>query len=256
MVFLHGAGIGGRMWEPHMAQLAAFHCLAPDLPGSGMSNKLPWTTRFDVADQVAGLIRERVPAGHAHLVGLSLGGAVAHTLLARHPGLVDRVVIDGAGVLPSWRITPFLFGITGMAAFLHTRPVIAMMSRSVGGLPPPVQAEIRVASRRAFLDSYRDALATRATTAEVAADCPTLLVAGEREITVRQSNAALAAMMPSAIARFVPGLGHGWLGTRLDLHVEMIEAWLTSSALPTGLSAEAPWPSAVARLRRELQVMA
>ena len=254
-MFLHGAGLGGRMWEPHMVRLGAFHCLAPDLPGSGMSNRLPWTSRSDVADGVAALIRERVPAGHAHVVGLSLGGAVAHTLLARHPGLVDRVIIDGAGVLPWWGNMPFLIGIAGMAPFLHTRTVIAALSRSVGQIPAPIQAEIRVASRRAFFESYRDALATRATTAEVSADCPTLLVAGEREIAVRQSNAALATVMPSAIARFVPGLGHGWLGARLSLHVEMVEAWLTSGSLPTALSPEAPWPGAVARLRRELQTL-
>lgn len=236
-----------------MVRLAGFHCMAPDLPGSGMSNVLPWTSRIDVADRVAALIRERVPAGHAHLVGLSLGGAIAHTLLARHPGFLDRVVIDGAGVLPSWRNTPFLIGLTGIAPFLHTRAVIAGLSRSVGGMPAPVRADLRVASRRAFLESYRDALATEVTTAEVAAACPTLLVGGERETAVRQSNAALAAVMPAAIARYVPGLGHGWLGTRLSLPVEMVQAWLMQGALPMGLSAEVQWPGAIARLRRMLE---
>lgn len=253
VVFLHGAGVSGRMWEPHMARLAAFHCLAPDLPGSGMSNRLPWTSRFVIADQLAALIEARVPAGHAHVVGLSVGGAVAHTILARHPGVADRVVIDGAGVLPSWRNTPFLIGLAAIAPFLHTRMVIAALSRSVGQMPAPVQAELRVASRRAFFESYRDALAAKATKAEVGAACSTLLVAGERETAVRQSNAALAALMPSATARFVPGLGHGWLGTRLDLHVDMVEAWLTTGSVPTGLSPERPWPGAEARLRRELQ---
>ena len=79
VVFLHGAGLSGRMWANHMARLSAFHCLAPDFPGCGMSRQLPWTSSIDVADDVATLIRERVPAGRAHVVGISLGGAVAHT---------------------------------------------------------------------------------------------------------------------------------------------------------------------------------
>jgi pimeloyl-ACP methyl ester carboxylesterase len=51
------------------------------------------------ADLVAELIAERVPTGRAHVVALSWGGGVAHTLLDRHPDRVDRAVIDGAGVL-------------------------------------------------------------------------------------------------------------------------------------------------------------
>jgi pimeloyl-ACP methyl ester carboxylesterase len=241
------------MWAEHTARLAAFHCLAPDFPGCGLSNRLAWTSRTDAADRIAELIETRVPAGRAHVVGISLGGSVAHTLIARHPGLVDRVLIDGAGILPGWGTWPFLIGIAAIAPFLHTQPVIAALSRSVGQMPPAVQAELRVASRRAFWRSFADALGTRATSAEIKAACPTLLVAGEKETVVRQSNAALAALMPSAMARFVPGLGHGWLGTRLDLHLEMIEAWITRGEVASGLIAERPWPRAVRRLRQELE---
>jgi pimeloyl-ACP methyl ester carboxylesterase len=252
IVLLHGAGISGQMWAEHMARLPAFHCLAPDFPGCGLSNRLAWTSRTDAADRIAEMIETRVPAGRAHVVGISLGGSVAHTLVARHPGLVDRVLIDGAGILPWWGTWPFLLGIAAIAPFLHTGPVIAALSRSVGQMPPAVQAELRVASRRAFWRSFADALGTRATRAEIQAPCPTLLVAGERETVVRQSNAALAALMPSAVARFVPGLEHGWLGTRLDLHLEMVEAWVTQRELPSGLMAERPWARAVTRLRREV----
>lgn len=254
VVLLHGAGLSGQMWAEHTARLAAFHCLAPDFPGCGLSNRLAWTSSTDAADRIAELIETRVPAGLAHVVGISLGGAVAHTLMARHPRLVDRVLIDGAGILPGWGTWPFLMGIAAITPFLHTTPVIAALSRSVGQMPPAVQAELRVASRRAFWRSFADALGTRATRAEIQAACPTLLVAGETETVVRQSNAALAALMPTAVARFVPGLGHGWLGTKLDLHLEMVEAWITQRELPSGLVVESPWPRAVRRLRREVEV--
>lgn len=253
VVLLHGAGLSGQMWAEHMARLAAFHCLAPDFPGCGRSNQLAWTSRTDASDGIAELIETRVPAGRAHVVGISMGGSVAHALIARHPRLVDRVLIDGAGVLPGWGTWPYLLGIGAIAPFLHTRVVIAALSRSVGQMPAAVQAELRVASRIAFWRSFADALRTRATRGEIEATCPTLLVAGETEAVVRQGNAALAALMPSAIARFVPGLGHGWLGTRLDLHLSMVEAWITQGELPSDLVAELPWPRAARRLRRQLE---
>jgi hypothetical protein len=122
--------------------------------------------------------------------------------------------------------------------FLHTRPVIAMLSRSVGQIPKESQADIRICARGSFWRSYRDALAVRLMRAETMAANPTLLVAGEAERAVRPSNAALAALMPNATARYVPSLGHGWLGTRLDLHVAMVESWLAGGELPAGLKPE------------------
>jgi pimeloyl-ACP methyl ester carboxylesterase len=241
------------MWADHMARLSAFHCLAPDFPGCGMSNRLRWTSSVDAADYIAKLIASRIPAGHAHVVGISLGGAVAHTLLARHADVLDRVIIDGAGILPWWGNGPYLLFIATIAPFLHTRAVIAALSRSVGRIPEPVQAELRVASRIAFLKSLADARATRASRTEVRAACPTLLVAGEKETAVRRSNAALAAVMPRAVARYVPGLGHGWLGTRMELHLDMVEAWLTTEQSPEALVAEGPSPAAVSALLRTLR---
>jgi pimeloyl-ACP methyl ester carboxylesterase len=89
VVFLHGAGASGRMWREHLAKLSGFHCLAPDLPGFGRSNQLPSLSRTVTADLVAELIAARVPARRAHVVGLSWGGGLVHTLLDRHPRLVD-----------------------------------------------------------------------------------------------------------------------------------------------------------------------
>ena len=253
VVFLHGAGVSGRMWTDHMAGLTAFHCLAPDLPGFGMSNQLPWPSIAAVADDVAELIRKRTAAGRAHVVGLSLGGAVAHSLLARHAGLLQRVVIDGAGTLRWWGDGPYLLFVAAIAPFLHTRPVIAALSRSVGRMPEADQADIKVASRRAFLQSLIEMRRSRPTLAEVQSPCPTLFVAGERERAVRHSNVGLAAMMPQAIARYVPALGHGWLGTRMELHVDMVERWITSGDIPAALIAERASPAAASALVRALR---
>lgn len=252
VVFLHGAGVSGRMWAEHMTRLSGYHCLAPDLPGHGRSNRVPWRSLDETTAVIVELIETRIPDRRAHVIGLSLGGAVAHRLLTRRADLVERVIIDGSGVLPWWGNRPFLAGIAMITPFLHTRPVVATLSRSVGSIPKADQADIRICSRRAFRRAFVDSFGVRITSAEVAAACPTLLVAGENEKAVRPSNAALAALMPNAVARFVPGTGHGWLGVRSDLHQSMVEAWLSGSSLPDELATEtADWPKAtVERLLR------
>ena len=246
IVFLHADGASGRMWDRHMRRLAGYHCLAPDLPGHGRSNQLPWTSLDDTTQQVVGLIEERIPARQAHVVGLSLGGVVAHTLLAHRPELLDRVVIDGAGVLPSRGVGLWKLGMALIAPLIHRKLVISVLYRALGGDPddPAGQAafavDLRAVSPSAFRRAFADANDNhRFSKAELSASCPTLLVAGEREPgAVRASNASLAALMPNAVARFAPGGGHGWLAGAAKLHVRMVEAWITGQQLPAELAAE------------------
>jgi pimeloyl-ACP methyl ester carboxylesterase len=162
-------------------------------------------------------------------------------------------VIDGAAVLPLWGGWGDRFvqlSTTTISPIVNTRPVAALLSlvglRELG-------IELSSASPRAFRRSYKEGFTAPTSRAELEAQCPTLLVAGEKEATVRASNAALAELMPHAIARFVPKLGHAWFGWRLDLHVRMLEAWLAGEALPEELETEPPSPSAVARVLRRLE---
>ena len=252
IVFLHADGASGGMWDQHMRRLAGYHCLAPDLPGHGRSNQLPWTSLDDATQQVVGLIEDRIPARRAHVVGLSLGGVVAHMLLAQRPELLDRVVIDGAGVLPSRGVGLWKLGMALVAPFIHRRLVIGLLYRALGGDPGDpagragFAADLRAVSPAAFRRAFADANDNhRFSRAALNASCPTLLVAGEREPgAVRASNAALAALMPKAVARFAPGGGHGWLAGAAELHVRMVEAWITGQQLPPELAPETTqWPS-------------
>jgi pimeloyl-ACP methyl ester carboxylesterase len=222
VVFLHGAGASGRMWAAHMARLAErFHCLAPDLPGFGQSNRLPPASLDETGELVARLIEERVPEQRAHVVGLSWGGGVTHALLGQRPELVDHAVI----------------------AFLG----------DMIGMDEEGRDQLRASSRRAFRAAFMEGFRSRPPSrVEAAATCPTLLVAGARETLVRPANAALATVMPHAAAVYVPGLGHGWLARRMDLHVDMVEAWLSGRDLPCELVAEPAATAATRRLLREL----
>ncbi len=251
VIFLHGAGASGRMWRDHMARLTRFHCLAPDLPGFGGSNHLPPLSRTETGNLIAELIETRVPAGRAHVVALSWGGAIAHALLGHRPDLLDRVVIDGAGLLASTSGSCILAGVRLVSPFLHTRPVVALFG-DVIGMDEEGRADLRAASPRAFRRAFVEGFRPVVSHVELTAPCPTLLVAGEDETAIRPSNAAQAALMPYAVAVYAPGARHGWVARHMELHVRMVEAWLTRGELPPGLVPEPPAPAAVERLLREL----
>jgi pimeloyl-ACP methyl ester carboxylesterase len=126
---------------------------------------------------------------------------------------------------------------------------VALRTVGMAGLGESMRSSSSRAIRRAWTEGYLAPVSP----ALLAAACPTLLVAGEREAPVRASNAAFAALMPSAEARFVPGLGHAWFAWRSELHVAMVRAWLRGSPLPDGLVPEPPDAAAVARLRALLE---
>ena len=245
IVFIHGAGQSGREWREHMARLAGFHCLAPDLPGFGRSNRLAPAAKERVADLLAELIEKRVPAKRASVVGISSAGLHIHALLERHPDRVERAIIDGAPPYDAPRPARALMRLctVGLVPFIHTRPGMAFF----GDTHDP--EDLRVASRLAFWRDLSDCLGDYAT---FGAPCPTLLVAGETETRVRPTNAALAALMPHGEAWYAPGLGHCWQRAAPDLHIRTVEAWVSGQALPSELRSEPPAPAGtVERLRAQ-----
>src|SRR5512142_2861570 len=96
ILFLHGNGSNGRMWKDHMNYFAGYHCLAPDFPGFGNSSQQEWVSLEKTTGEIIDLIRQRRNDSPVHIVGLSLGGAVATVLLSKAPELIDHAVVDGA----------------------------------------------------------------------------------------------------------------------------------------------------------------
>ena len=104
LVLIHDFLVSRLEFEDIVGPLAArFHVLVPDLPGFGESEK-PSAARFaygieSFAEAIADLIAA-FGVGRAHLVGHSMGGAVAITLASEHPELVQRLVVEDALCYP------------------------------------------------------------------------------------------------------------------------------------------------------------
>jgi pimeloyl-ACP methyl ester carboxylesterase len=156
------------------------------------------------------------------------------------------VVIDGAGVLPARGVGLWKLGFAVVAPLIHRKLMIGLIYRWLGGdSDDPAgrarfAADLRAVSPAAFQRAFADANDNhRLSSSELSVSCPTLLVAGERDPgAIRTSNAALAALMPYAEARFAPGRGHGWLAGVPELHVRMVEAWISGRELPEELPLE------------------
>jgi pimeloyl-ACP methyl ester carboxylesterase len=111
LLYLHGAGAGGR-WLTFQQRLAErFDVLAPSHPGHGGSPPAEWIEHisdlaFHYLDLLDALGVERV-----HVVGASFGGWIAAELATMaSPRLASLVLIDPVGIKVEGWIYPFLFG--------------------------------------------------------------------------------------------------------------------------------------------------
>jgi pimeloyl-ACP methyl ester carboxylesterase len=94
---LHGIGSSSRSFAGQLSELSRVaRVVAWDAPGYGRSADPEGPLDLDgYADAAASLIRERGTG--AHVVGVSWGGVIALRLAARHPGLVESLVVADAG---------------------------------------------------------------------------------------------------------------------------------------------------------------
>lgn len=97
LVLLHGILGDSRVWRRQLDELQdEFTVVAWDAPGCGRSSDPPDTFRLpQYADCLAGFV-DALDLGRTHVLGLSLGGALALELYRRHPTVPMTLVLAAA----------------------------------------------------------------------------------------------------------------------------------------------------------------
>ena len=216
ILFLHGFGLDGRMWDAQVADFKTTHrALAADLPGFGRSPRPADTT--PVADLLARAL-DGLGVTAAHVVGLSLGGAIAADFALAHPdrvrslALADALLLGHPATLDTWERCVALAragDCAGAIAHWLTDGVFA-----VARTQPDVWARIQ-----GMLDGYDCAHWTGSAVLRWTATKPrerlpelrgpALVLVGERDTPAFHAMAdAYAAGIAGARKMVLPGAGH------------------------------------------------
>jgi 3-oxoadipate enol-lactonase len=208
LVLLHSGGMAHQEWNVHREALTQrFRVLAPDLPGHGRTPLAGETRTVREMRQAVEAMLADADVDRAHVVGSSMGGAVALRLALEGPELVDRLVSFRAGyrrdtkdVVDDLRLDdPGYWRSVGMAEWL------ARIHEPQGG----EDAWQTVVARAARL-SRNDPEAHRVTREQLAEiQAPTLVVAGDRDPIVPVEEAVeMYETIPEADLWIIPHAGH------------------------------------------------
>lgn len=272
-VLVHGLGGSALNWTDLMDLLsraesqgpgtAGLACEALDLPGFGFSPAPP-TGDYSLAaraDAVIALIEQR---GNwpVHLIGNSMGGAIAIRIAARRPDLVRTLTLISPALpdlrpraLPMRLVLVSVPGVgrTVMRRMLAVPPerrtdmTIGDLFADPGRMPPERRAEaVTEVIRRDGLDYAADALlgSTRALVTEylrkgpmslwrdaARVTAPTLVIHGSHDRLVNPVTAARAARtFKSCRVLVLPRIGHVAMMERPDLVAAEMREFLASAA--------------------------
>jgi pimeloyl-ACP methyl ester carboxylesterase len=207
IALVHALASSGRAWAPQIAGLGDRHrVLAPDLPGHGDAPG-PFTLRRAVDSVVAAIDQA---GGTAHLVGISGGAVVALLAALDHPDRVDSLLLSaGLARPPRW------FALQRAAMRIAPEPLLvrALGGLLSGGRPEHAQAaaaDVRRCGKRTFLAGLAELATVDVRPRLGRVTMPALVVCGSKDRFNIPLSRELAAWIPVAELRIVPGAEHIW----------------------------------------------
>ena len=218
LVFIHGLGSSTRDWESQGAEFSkSYQVVTFDLRGHGRSDKPAGPYRMalfatDLADLLGAL-----QIGPAHVVGISLGGAVAFQFALDYPERVKTLTIVNSG--PSLGGTPQqaeaeIARRVGIVRQLGMRAMGEALSPNL--FPKPEHAALRKQFNeswaendpQAYIASTQSMLGWDVTERLGAITCPVLVVAADQDYTPVAAKEAYIARMPHARLVVIPDAHH------------------------------------------------
>ena len=222
-------GLGGEKnsWNLQRAALALRHrTIAFDNRGAGRSDKPDGKYNLEEMADDAIAVLDAAGIENAHVVGLSMGGAISQIIALKHPNRVRSLTLVATAcrnhawreeLLQSWATTAETEGMTavgkeaarwmiGPRSFRRVLPALGWMG--------PLQL---FNPAGAFVSQVRAILTTddRDLHAELAnITCPTMVVVGNQDILTPRGDAEeIASLIPTAELVIISGGAHG-------LHIE------------------------------------
>lgn len=199
VVLVHGLVVSSRYMVPTIRLLSLhYRVYAPDLPGFGKSEKPPRVLDVPSLSDSLATWMEAIGLERAAFVGNSLGCQVIADLAVRHPGRVEKVVLQGLTMDPR-----------GRSALRQTMRLLLDYTLEPPSLWRVVLRDLLSAGVRVAVHTFRYALRDHVEEKLPHVQTPALIVRGSRDPICPQRWAEQAArLLPQGRLIVIPGAAH------------------------------------------------
>ncbi|MEM9056387.1 MAG: alpha/beta fold hydrolase [Pseudomonadota bacterium] len=219
LLLIHGLGSSHLDWEFQVPDFARhFQVITVALRGFGPSDRTqgPFTVEQHASD-IAALL-DHLKLRKTHLLGYSMGGAIAFQLAVDFPNRLRSLVVVNSQPsfeLDHWRKHMMVITRIGMAKLMGMQRMARYVAKRI--FPGPHQAHLRETMRERHGGNCRTVyLATlRALAGWTVADrigeirVPTLVLAGADDLSPVEEKRRFTDSMPNAVCRIIANSGHG-----------------------------------------------
>lgn len=223
VVLLHGFGASKENWAFVLGRLAKRHrLLVPDIPGFGESDFIAGADyRAEAQELRLAQWLEHQQTGPVHIVGSSMGGALAALLSAFHPQLIRSLTLMNAAGVSGARPSPFeqslLEGCNPLVpgSYSEVKQLLQLATHKrrqwlTWTLAPMMGRDMihrQWVNHRLFHDLLHSEIEPHAFVAQVRQ--PTLILWGDQDRILDVSCAdTFNRLMPGAHRHILPGVGH------------------------------------------------
>lgn len=243
IIWIHGLGIDHRVWGLQMPLFTQhFRCLAFDNRDAGQSDRSPNSYTIKTMADDAIRLMDALAIDKAHIVGLSMGGAVAQELAIAYSARVKRLVLvstytsadrRGADVLNSFALMRARFSreeyarATSPWVFTYqdylTPGLVDLATARFMEDPYFLPADVYARQVEAALSHFTEDRLSRITT-------PTLIVAGDDDLlTPMRFARTLHEHIPGAKLAVIQGGGHALVLTHAGEFNHLVLSFLKES---------------------------
>lgn len=234
MLFIHGGGVSGWMWDKQVQYFSDFHCIVPDLNSD--------IEEFSIkrsAEQLLKIIDKKAKDKKVIVIGFSLGAQVAMQMISMKPQLIDYAIINSALV----KSIPFAKSLISPSVKL-TFPLVR--NRAFAKL----QAKTLYIGKEYFEKYYEESSNLRLNTLikilkenmtfEIPANFSEaqgkiLVTVGAKEKAIMKKSAIdIVKMNPNCKGVILSNIGHGAPLADPELFNQIIEKWVREGSILDG----------------------
>lgn len=232
MLFLHGGGVSGWMWEPQVQHFSKhYHCIVPDLPGHGESLN---AANFSIQLCAAHLNKlvSRIANGRTIVaVGFSLGAQVLLQMISSKPDLIQYAMINSALIKPMPVAAKCISPLVKLSFPLIKLRAFAKLQAATLYIGPQFfekyYTESVTMKREVLIDVLRENMSFAIPNGYSNARCKLLITVGEQEKAImRRSAQELHQRNGNTTLKVFEDVGHGISLKDAELFNDTLEQWL------------------------------